>query len=157
MMGSTRILDVFIPTFGVALRFLIDRNAVWIQFVPLAIGSAWALWYYWTRRTCWRWLEQGPILLLVSAACAPYGAFTDECILLPLILAGLYATGDSPRTFVPLLVINGIACIEVIAQVNIMGPYFLWTSPAWLAWYLFATGKIGSSFRVTRDSPTNGC
>lgn len=153
MMSSTRILQVFVPTFGVALRFLIDRNALWLQFVPFAIGATWAIYYYWTRRGHWRWMDQGPLLLLVSTACAPYGAFTDECILLPFILAGLYRTGSSPRAILPLLLINGIAFVEVIEQVNIMSPYYLWTSPAWLAWYLFATGRIGSSLNRNHDNP----
>jgi hypothetical protein len=141
MMGETRVMQSFIPTFGVALRFLIDRNAVGLQFVPLAVGSLWALWYFWTRRSRWDWMDQGLILLVVSDVCAPYGYFTDECILLPFVLAGLYAAAESKRSLVPLAVIDAAAIIEVYAQVNIISPYYLWTVPAWVGWYLYATGK----------------
>ena len=143
MMGETRVMQSFIPTFGVALRFLIDRNAVGLQFVPLAAGCLWALWYFWTRRSRWDWMEQGLILLVVSDVCAPYGYFTDECILLPFVLAGLYAAAEAKRSFVPIALIDAAALVEVYAQVNIISPWYLWTVPAWVGWYVYATRKTG--------------
>ena len=143
MMGETRVMQSFIPTFGVALRFLIDRNAVGLQFVPLAAGCLWALWYFWTRRRRWDWMSQGLILLVVSDVCAPYGYFTDECILLPFVLAGLYAAAEAKRSFVPIALIDAAALVEVYAQVNIISPWYLWTAPAWVGWYVYATRKTG--------------
>lgn len=143
MMRETNILQLFIPTFGVALRFLINRHAVGLQFIPAAVGCGWALWYFWTRRNRWNWMDQGLLLLLVSAACAPYGFFTDECILLPYVLAGLYRAEESRRSFLPLALFNGVALIEIFGGVDINSPYYLWSTPAWLAWYLFASGRIG--------------
>lgn len=141
MMGETRVMQVFIPTFGAALRYLIDRNAVAWQWTPLAAGSLWAIWYFWTRRDRWDWMHQGLILLVVSDVCAPYGYFTDECILLPFVLAALYAAAESKRSLAPLAVIDAAAIIEVYAQVNIISPYYLWTVPAWVGWYIYATRK----------------
>jgi hypothetical protein len=140
MMRETNVMQVFIPTFGVALRFLVDRKAAGLQFVPLAAGSIWAVWYFWTRRKRWSWMDQGLILLVVSDACAPYGYFTDECILLPFVLAGLYRAAATKRSFIPLAVIDAIAIVEVYLQVNIISPYYLWSVPAWVGWYLYATG-----------------
>ncbi len=138
MMNHTRILQVFIPTYGEALRFLIDRNATGLQFLPAALGSLCALGYFWTRRDRWQWMDQGLMLLFVSDVCAPYGYFTDECILLPFVLAGLYRAIESGRSWIPLAIINAAALIEVYAQVNIISPWYLWTAPAWLGWYLYA-------------------
>jgi hypothetical protein len=39
----------------------------------------------------------------------------------------------------------GVALIEVIAVVPLTSQYFLWTTPAWLAWYLYATGRLGGA------------
>jgi hypothetical protein len=153
MMGETRVMQSFIPTFGVALRFLLDRNAVGLQFVPLAAGSLWALWYFWTRRSRWDWMDQGLILLVVSDVCAPYGYFTDECILLPFVLAGLYAAAELKRSLVPLALIDAAAIIEVYAQVNIISPYYLWTVPAWVGWYLYATGKRRGTAKPAESTP----
>jgi Glycosyltransferase family 87 len=38
MMRSTRLMDVFLPTLSVTLRFLIHRHATWLEFVPEGVG-----------------------------------------------------------------------------------------------------------------------
>ncbi len=138
MMHHTRILQVFIPTYGEALRFIVDRNAVWLQFIPAVVGSLWAIWYFWTRRDRWDWMDQGLVLLFASDVCSPYGFFTDECILLPFVLAALYRALETGRSWLPLVLIDAAAIIEVYAQVDINWPWYLWTTPAWLGWYLYA-------------------
>jgi hypothetical protein len=142
MMRTTKVLDVFIPTLSVAFRFLVNRNAVALQFIPEAAGCSWALWYFWTRRNRWDWMDQGLLLLLVSVACAPYAFFFDETILLPAVLVALYRAAHSGRSLLPLASIAGAALIEVLAVVQITSPFYLWTAPAWLAWYLYATRSI---------------
>jgi hypothetical protein len=142
MMRTTRVLDVFIPTLSVAFRFLVNRNAVGLQFIPEAAGCIWAIWYFWTRRNRWDWMDQGLLLLLVSVACAPYAFFFDETILLPAVLVALYRAAQSGRSLLPLAIIAGAALIEVLAVVQITSPFYLWTAPAWLAWYLYATRSI---------------
>ena len=123
MMRTTHIWQLFIPTFGDALRFLIERNAVVLQFLPALIGCGWAIWYFWTHYVRWSWMREGLLLLLVSAACAPYGFFTDECVLLPYVLAGLCQASDSKRAVLTLALINGVAFFEVSAGVNIISPF----------------------------------
>jgi hypothetical protein len=44
---------------------------------------------------------------------------------------------------VPFGIVAGVAIIELVAHVPIIQFYFLWTTPAWLGWYLYATGRIG--------------
>lgn len=136
---SWGIMDVLIPTLSAALRFLVDRHAVWLQFLPEVAGCSWAIWYFWTRRNRWNWMNHGMVLLLVSALCAPYAFFCDESILLPAVLTGIYRAVDSRRSLWPLAVIGGIALIEVLETVKLQSLYYLWTTPAWLAWYLYAT------------------
>jgi hypothetical protein len=139
MMNGTHIMQVFIPTFGMALRFLIDRNAVGLQFLPAVLGCAWGFWYFKRNRKKWDWMHHGLLLLLVSDVCAPYGYFTDECILLPFILAGLYHSTKMQRSILVLAAINLAALIEVFSEVNIISPWYLWTAPAWFTWYLYST------------------
>jgi hypothetical protein len=139
------IVQVFIPTLSTALRFLIDRNSMGLQFVLAVAGSVWALWYFATRRAEWSWKDNGPLLLFVSVMCAPYGFFNDECLLLPVLLAGIYGTRD-PRWYLPLAVINGLALTEILLEVNIDSPFYLWTAPVSMVWYLCATrAKVPSA------------
>ena len=80
LMQSARLMEVFLPTVSVGLRFLVDRHDKWIEFVPVALGCAWAVWFYWTRRDRWQWMDQGLLVLLVSVACSPYSWFTDQAV-----------------------------------------------------------------------------
>jgi hypothetical protein len=141
MMRTTTVLQVFVhvPTLSGALRFLFARNTLWLQFLPEAAGCGWALWYFWTRRDRWNWMDEGMVMLLVSALCAPYAWFTDESMLLPAVLAGVYRAVDSRRSLVPIVLIAGVALIEAMEQTPIISSRYLWTTPAWLGWYLYAT------------------
>jgi hypothetical protein len=150
MMHAGGALDERVPTLSVYFRFLVDPNALWLQFIPLAAACVWATWYFWTRREQWNWLDHGLLLLLVCALCTPFGWFTDEAMLLPAVLTGPYRAEKERRSVWPLAVIAGIALIEVIALVPLTSKYFLWTTPAWLLWYLYATGRIGSAKSTAR-------
>jgi hypothetical protein len=151
MMHAGGALGEKVPALSVYFRFLVDPNAVWLQFVPLGGACVWAIWYFWTRREQWNWLDHGLVVLLVGGVCTPFGWFTDESMLLPAVLAGLYRADGARRSIWPLAVVAGIALIEVIALVPLTSKYFLWTTPAWLAWYLYATGRIGGAMSRAGD------
>jgi hypothetical protein len=148
MMRATGVLHAFVPTLSVTLRFLIDRNAVWLQFVPEAAACVWALWYFWTRRTRWDWMDHGLLVLLVSFLCAPYAWFSDEAVLLAPVLAGVFRASETRRSLVPIGFIAGLALLEVSTVGKMASAYYLWTTPAWLAWYLFANWTRGEQRTV---------
>ena len=129
-------------TLSKLFRLFVDWRAVWLQFLPQAGACAWALWYSWTRRARWDWMDQGMLVLLVSALCTPYAWFLDEAILLPAVLAGIYRADASQRSLLPIGLFAGVAFAEIFAAaLPITSWYYLWTVPAWIAWYLYATGK----------------
>ena len=139
MMNGAKLQEEFIPTLSLMFRLIIHRDAVWLQFVPACVGSVWALQYFWKRRKEWKWMDQGLLLLIISVMVAPYAWFTDEVVLLPAILAGLYRASDRGRSLLPFLCIAGAALIEVFLNSSssaLSSGLFLWTAPAWLAWYL---------------------
>ena len=144
MMHAGGALDELVPTLSVTLRFLIAPHAVWLQFVPQTAACVWAAWYFWTRRSQWNWMDNGLILLLVGAVCTPFGWFTDESMLLPAVLIGLYRALAAKRPVWPLVVIAAAALAELFFGPEIRTRYFLWTTPAWLGWYLYATGRFGA-------------
>jgi hypothetical protein len=138
---SENIQNLFIPCVSVLFRVLVHPNALWLQFLPAFAGCVWGGWYFWTRRDQWNWVEHGSILLLVSILVAPYAWFTDEAIVLPAILAGLYKASNAGRSLLPFGCIAGVALIEVLAGVTLPSGFYLWTAPAWLVWYLYAVRK----------------
>ena len=144
MMRASGIQSRFTPTLSLTLRELIPPHAVWVQYIPLALACAWAIWFFWTRRSRWNWPDDGMFLLLISVVCAPYAWFTDESVLLPSVLSGIYAATKSRRSLLPIALFAGAALIEVFFRLDLNSSYYLWTAPAWLAWYLYATWSTPS-------------
>jgi hypothetical protein len=86
-------------------------------------------------------MEQGLLLMLVAAVAAPYGWFFDESVLLPAVLTALFRARESGRNVAPIAVAIAVGLFEVHQGVNVMSKAYLWSTPAWLAWYLYATSK----------------
>lgn len=149
---SVRIMEVFLPTASVALRFAIDRSAHWIEFVPMAVACAWAGWYFWTRRERWEWNREGMLVLMVSLAAAPYSWFSDQAVLLPAVLAGIYASEKNPRSWVLLALVAAGGMAGVAAAIPLTAPFFVWTAPAWLGWYLYAVNSKHGATAVVANT-----
>ncbi len=138
MTKSYPLMDWFVPTVGMGLRYLIDRPARWIGFLPEAVGCAWTAWYAWKHRQHWDWMEQGQLVMLVSVVCAPYSWVSDQCLLIPAILAAIFESPRSGRTLVLFLLIDGVMLAQAMTLASMTSWWFVWTAPAWLAWYLYA-------------------
>jgi hypothetical protein len=139
-MRTERIVDEFVPTFGVALRFMVDRTAMWVEFIPAALGCMWAGWYYWRNQRQWDWRAQGSVLVLVSLAVAPYAWLTDQVLAIPPILFALTGSRAPARGSVTLLMV-----ILTLTAAQMMSNLSLYFKPdmalgfVWLSWYLYAT------------------
>jgi hypothetical protein len=133
MMRGADLANEFIPTLSLAFRLMIHRSSVWLQFVPCVLACGWAAWYY--RGRSWDWRTDGMLVLCVSVAAAPYEWVTDEAVLLPAILFGLYrATG---RALTAYAVIAGLALLLVLFGAGMNSGFYVWTSAAWLGWYCY--------------------
>jgi len=138
--SAENIQNQFIPTVSLLFRIAVNVNAAWLQFVPALAGSLWALLYFRRRRNQWDWTSDGSLLLMVSILVAPYAWFTDQCVLFPAVLAGLYLAANSGRLMLLSGCITGAAMLEVLFGVGVnSGFYYVWTAPAWLAWYFCVT------------------
>jgi hypothetical protein len=96
-------------------------------------------------------MTDGSLLMLVSLLTAPYSWIYDDGLAIPALLRGAYLT----RSRI-LLVILAFASIlieaELLCGIKLTSSFYLWTTPAWLAWYLCAirfkkseTENIGGS------------
>lgn len=140
MMNRTaEVRQDFIPCLSQLFRLAVNRQAVWLQFVPVGVGTVWGIGYYWRNRARWNWLEQGLLLLLVSELVAPHAWFTDETVLLPAVIAGLDRAEGDKRATLLFLALAGVALMEVFAGVKLTSAAYVWTAPAWLLYYLYAT------------------
>lgn len=138
MMHTYGIENEPIPCLSVLLRLWLRPQAMWLQFLPAAVGCAWALGYFFTRRHTWDWMKDGSLLMLISILVAPYCWIIDESLAIPALLEGAYLT-----RFRPLLVVLALASVvtevELMSGCKLFSYFYLWTVPTWLAWYLVAT------------------
>jgi hypothetical protein len=135
------------PTIGTLLRLVFGPQHFWLQFVPMTFGLVWFAWYRWNNRHDWNWLEQLPLVLVVSFITAPYGSWPfDMVLLLPAVFAmvarltslpagrGVGGVGLGASLVLAGLVAVNLGCLLL----NLFGTgsfWFLWVSPAVLVLY----------------------
>ena len=138
MMRTYGIEREFIPCWSVVLRLWIHPQATWIQYLLPALGCTWALAYFWKNRHRWDWLQDGGLVMLVSILAAPYCWLFDHSVAIPALLTGAYLTRS--RTLLVLLALASLVIeVGMVLGVKLPSALYLWTAPAWLIWYLFAT------------------
>lgn len=143
LMRSPAVENDLIPCLTWVFRQWIDPRAAWLQYLPAALCCVWALAYYWLRRAVWDWRSNGGLLILLSLLTAPYCWIYDQCVAVPALLDGLYATRT--RSVVLALALAILVTDAEICVVRVTSLLFLWTAPAWLAWYLIARSMSGPS------------
>lgn len=134
MMRTSGIQHEFIPCLSVAIR----HNRTWVQYVPTLLACIWAVHYYWMRRDTWDWMEDGCLLMLVSIFTAPYAWFTDQALAIPALLQAAFLTRSQTILGV-LALVSAVIDIEVLKGIPMHSALYLWTAPAWLIWYIYAT------------------
>jgi hypothetical protein len=139
MMHASGAADRFIPTASMALRFGVDRGARPLGFVPEVCACVWAAWYFLTRRERWDWNREGLLVLLVSVACTPYCWYSDQVVLFPALLIGLYRAEKSAASLALFVAIAAAGMVGFVLQIPMTSVFYVWTAPAWLLWYLYAT------------------
>lgn len=146
-MRVDRIDRIPIPCLSNMLRRAISPDTMWLQYVPAALACVWALVYFRRHKDDWDWWGHGSVVVLVSLLVAPYTWLTDQVILIPALLHGVYVSRS--RGLIAML---GLASAVIQMSPLLGGPelthsvWYAWTAPAWLVGYLVAT-------RSSRVSP----
>jgi hypothetical protein len=157
MMRTSGIQKEFIPCLGIVLRLWLRPQATWLQYVPVTLGCVWALGYFWRRRRTWDWMKDGSPLMLVSIFLAPYCWLFDQALAVPALLQGAYVTRS--RVLVAVLAFASIFMeAESACGVKLPSGFYLWTAPAWLAWYLVASAtsdKSGARLLLAQEAVAN--
>jgi uncharacterized protein len=138
-MSTARMQQEIIPCVSIMLRWIISPKTMWLQYLPSVFGCIWALVYFRKHYDHWDWMEHGSLLMLVSVLLAPYTWLMDQAILIPALLHAAYLTRS--RSLVAVLALAS-AVIEIGALRGLSvthSAFYLWTAPAWLAWYLYAS------------------
>lgn len=77
----------YVPhTLAGLLRLPLGLEQRWAQFVLVPLGLAWLVVHWRRRHRQWDWVEEMPLLLLVSLVTTPYGWQSDQMLLLVAVL-----------------------------------------------------------------------
>ena len=135
------------PTLGTVLRLALGAQRSRLQYVPPLFGLLWLLFYALQRRRTWSWLEQTPVLLLVSFLTTFYGAWSHDYVvmLVPVIQIAAAETR--------LLQETGFACsrrlvLSSLALYLALGAFTL--SVANEVWYVVLPPALLVSFLALR-------
>jgi hypothetical protein len=139
LMTSRRPDLLSVPCLSVVLRQHIGHTH-WMQYLLTALGCIWALARFRKHIGHWDWMEQGSLLTLISVLVAPYTWPTDQAILILALLHAAYSA-RSQNSIACLALASALIEIAILRGVPLDSPFFIWTSPAWLAWYLWARGN----------------
>ena len=119
------------------LRSLLVPNAPALQFAPAVIAAIWSGWYYLRNKERWDWLNVGFLVLLVSMITAPYAMFTDEALLLPILLQAALCLSVRKQLTLATWLLPGasvLLLVLVITGVPVTSAVFCWSGLLWLAW-----------------------
>jgi len=135
------------PTLGTLIRMIENDARFGLQFLPGVLGMGWLIIHtYHTRDRGWNWLEEMPMLLLVSFVTASYGAWPfDLILLLPAMIAVTARLKPSQRKFAVAtwIAINGAALALNILQIGSFS--FIWMAPSLLLIYLLFANEKGTA------------
>jgi len=153
-MSTARMQQELIPCVSIMLRWIISPQTMWLQYLPSALGCIWALVYFRKHYEDWDWMEHGSLLMLVSVLLAPYTWLMDQAVLIPALLHAAYLSRS--RSLLAILALaSAVIEIEALRGLELLhSASYLWTAPAWLAWYLYATrGKTAEQGGTFDTSP----
>lgn len=138
MLHASNLDSEFLQTPAYILRYLVAPKTTWLQFVPAGAAMAWALWFYLRNRGEWDWAIHGMPLMLMTVLVSPYAWMSDEIVLLPSLMFALASPNKARHSTAIFVVINSVAIVMIMAQIQLSSGAYIWTSSAWFAWYLYS-------------------
>lgn len=149
MLQTYRISDWAVPTIGSYLRFFwFGTQRFWWQFLPVVLGGIWSIYYWYRHHKTWNWLDELPIILLVSMVVSPYSWTYDLVILIPaIVLAAIWIATDWKRwtTLFLIVIFLGISVLDMVLHMKLDDFWFIWVAPALLLWFLLVRWQYPKS------------
>jgi hypothetical protein len=142
MLQTYQISDWANPTIGAYLRyFWFGTDKFWLQYLPPLFAIIWFIYYWYKQHKLWDWIDQLPIILLVSQITTFYTWTYDHVILIPVIIqATIWIVSDWKRwiTLILAIIYIGINILDLILHMKLSDFWFIWVAPAILLWYILA-------------------
>jgi hypothetical protein len=145
--GAVPLSEWVLPVPAYWLRFFLDYDRFWIQFVPcLVVAGGFAAWRL-TRGDRWDWADSLPVVVWASVFATAYGGWVfDLTVLLVPLVAGL-ARGPRPGSL-----LAGSVCVTAVSLAGVFSlATLVWVAPGLLGlWLGFGLPRGALSPRPTR-------
>lgn len=133
-----------VPSIGGVIAHLWNYN--FGILIPFLIAAIWFYIYWRKHASRWNWLEQTPLLLLISIVVSPYSWIFDQILFIPLILqiaANRSFLSKQKLIFATYIAIN-ISIVVVFFLIRtyshkvttLFDPWSTWITVAWFGLYL---------------------
>jgi hypothetical protein len=139
-------------TLGTYLRYLINPEIFYIQFIPTFAGLSWFLFFWMKHRKSFDWITDLPKIILISIATTPYGWTHDAavCVICVIQITTLFNfhqwTFKKTLIFTTYWVINLLIMFFRISQI-----WFWWYPSFLLLWYLLSYHHLSSNKPVINN------
>jgi hypothetical protein len=131
--------DLATPTIGGLLRFIFGVEKFWLQFLAPLLGVIWLLIYWIRKRKTWNWLEEAPILILVSTLTAAYGWSWDQTVsIVAIIQIAVLLIPFAIRPTSVLISISYLTINLLLLTMRVNQFWTFWLAPTLLIFYLAA-------------------
>ena len=147
------------PTLGTVLRAfslnLISKDIEWLQVLPILFGLAWLIFYYRKHHKTWDWVEELPLVILVSFVTCPYMWTYDMIVLLIPVISLTIKLIEQPNRII--MGIFGIIFLAMNLSTIILHRFyddfwFVWYAPGILVLYLIGS-RISSTNQLVGTIP----
>jgi hypothetical protein len=112
------------------------------------LGGIWLTYYWYRHHETWNWVDELPIILLVSMVLSPYSWTYDLVILVPAVaLAAIWIATDWKRwtTAVIVSIFLCINILDLVLHMKLDEFWFIWVAPALLIWFLLVRWQYSKS------------
>jgi len=128
------------PTIGGILRLIFGQEYVWLQLIAPILGVIWFVSYWWKKNQSWNWLNETPLLILVSVFTAAFGWSSDQIVsLVAIIQIGVLVLSYQCNRYTVLITIVYLLIEGLILLVLGNALMLWWLAPSLLLWYIWAS------------------
>lgn len=134
------------PTIGTYLRLMFGGEKHWLQFVPVAAGISWFLFYWFKERKQWEWKQMIPWILFVSLITTFYVWHWDYMLIfIALIQTAVWMTNEdiSAKFKIAVIILYFILNILAFIQLHFFtySHYFIWF-PVTFCFFYYSVRKV---------------
>lgn len=151
--GQSTPLNLPAPSLGSLLTLYLPHGNVPIQFLPPLLGSVWFLHYWHENKEQWNWVDQIPLLILVSLTLSAYAWTYDQVILLPAVIYGFAMVKRKNRSWYK----SAPGLLYIAANAGYLAGKFFVTTDVYYFWmaplFLLIYFRAGSVNRGRRPAP----